>query len=600
MAGHPTLNPQLQIPNSDAPASTCPDEHAFMELAAGQLGEAELAAMEAHIDGCAACAELFIALGKLVEPDAALTPADQPAAKRMIGRYQLQRILGSGGMGVVWEAYDPQLARRVAIKLLRPELGDAARRQARLLQEARALAALSHPNILAVFDAGEQDGQVWLAMELVRGVGLGEWARQHQRDWRRVLAAALDAATGLAAAHRAGLTHRDVKPDNILVREDGRAVLTDFGLASAPVWQDGAAQEPERLTATGAVMGTPLYMAPEVLAGAGADELSDQYALCATVYEALYGARPYSAQTLDELTRQATAGVLTRPRSRDIPAALFLVLSRGLSPRPAERHLTIDALITALRRAAAPSRLPALLLGAALVAGIGASAWWATRTPEPPAPAPAPVVARPPAPLDPAPDPAPAIHDAAARLRDALALAPRQGELVDAPPKRREAAPRKAARATTPPVGPQTTVQHDARFPEAERLKAQALTESLRTRWLGACSFRLQPYAACLDAERALRRAMGGARSVDYLNDLAARGANPESVRITGSMLSAFFLGAGERAGDEGRCAEGLALHMEHLALWANNNPANAHAQRLAADTASQRTLFSKHHPACK
>jgi predicted Ser/Thr protein kinase len=585
------------------PATPCPDEHAFMELAAGQLDEAAMAAMEAHIDGCAACAELFIALGQLVEPDAALTPADPPATRRMIGRYQLQSILGSGGMGVVWEAYDPQLARRVAIKLLRPELGDQARRQARLLQEARALAALSHPNILAVFDAGEQDGQVWLAMELVRGVGLGVWARQHQRDWRRVLAATLDAATGLAAAHRAGITHRDVKPDNILVREDGRAVLTDFGLASAPAWQDGSTSEPDRLTATGAVMGTPLYMAPEVLAGAGADAMSDQYALCATLYEALYGARPYSAQTLDELTRQATAGVLTRPRSRDIPPALFLVLQRGLSPRPAERYPDIDALLKALHRAAAPARLPALLLGAALVTSIAGAAWWATRAPEQPSPAPAPVIAQAPAPTPPvvAPDLTPAITHAAARLHDALASAPRQGELVNAPPKRRDATPRKAVSPpTAPPVGPPAAVQHDARFPESERLKAQALTESLRTRWLSACSFSLQPYVACLDAERALARAMGGARPVDYLNKLAAQGANPESVRITGSMLSAFFLGAGKRAGDEGRCDEGLALHMEHLALWADANPANAHAQRVAADTATQRILFAKHHPACK
>ena len=149
----------------------CPDENTFLAMSEGALDEAALEALEAHIDQCADCAALFIALGKLV--GAPLSPAPQvmdprPRQKK-IDRYELRRILGAGGMGVVWEAHDPQLDRRVAIKLLRPDLCDAPHRQARLLQEARALAALTHPHILTVYDAGESaDGRVWLAMELVQ------------------------------------------------------------------------------------------------------------------------------------------------------------------------------------------------------------------------------------------------------------------------------------------------------------------------------------------------------------------------------------------------------------------------------------------------
>ena len=206
-------------------------------------------------------------------------------------------------MSVVHAALDPKLRRRVAIKVMRERPG-ATTQAERLRREAQALARLSHDNVIVVHDVGEVDGQVFLAMELIDGGTLSAWLKQ-PRPWREVARMFIQAGRGLAAAHAAGMVHRDFKPLNVLLRASGRPVVTDFGLVREladpaepvpePAVTDGPAiQSPGmRLTASNAVMGTPAYMAPEQLRGRPADERSDQFAFCIALYEGLYGVHPF-------------------------------------------------------------------------------------------------------------------------------------------------------------------------------------------------------------------------------------------------------------------------------------------------------------------
>ena len=240
------------------------------------------------------------------------SPPPRLVAGAAIGRYILQARLGEGGMGVVWTAHDPELDRPVAIKLLTSPRGDS---QARLLREAQAMAKLAHPNVVAVFDVGLHNGQVYVAMELVLGVTLRAWLdADPRRPWRTILEMFLQAGRGLAAAHAVGLVHRDFKPDNALVGEDGRLRVVDFGLAAlardAPALTGshaslrpldtgslhassvsaalGVSALNSQLTQAGAVMGTLAYMSPEQHLGVAADPRSDQFSFCVALYTALH------------------------------------------------------------------------------------------------------------------------------------------------------------------------------------------------------------------------------------------------------------------------------------------------------------------------
>src|SRR5262245_43703665 len=195
----------------------CPPVDRLLAFASGELADDSSADVEGHIDSCAECRS---ALSNLARDD-----GSPPA----LGRYRINTVLGSGGMGIVYRAYDPQLARPVAIKVLR-RVGEDTAGRARLVREAQALARLSHPNVCHVYDVGTEQDEVWVAMELIDGVSLRQWAEQH-RDREELLGVLLGAAEGIAAAHNAGLVHRDIKPENVLVTRDGRAVVTDFGLA---------------------------------------------------------------------------------------------------------------------------------------------------------------------------------------------------------------------------------------------------------------------------------------------------------------------------------------------------------------------------------
>ncbi|MBA3548183.1 MAG: serine/threonine protein kinase, partial [Nannocystis sp.] len=230
-------------------------------------------------------------------------------------------------MGVVYAAYDEELERKLAIKLLLP--GKHSDRQslgeARLLREAQALARVSHPNVVQVYEVGAVGDAVYIAMELVRGKSLGEWLGAGPRSWRDILGVFKQVAAGLVAAHAAGVVHRDIKPDNLLVGDDGRVRVLDFSLARAPA-PDPSEESSADLghTRAGALIGTPLYMSPEQLRGEPADARSDQFGFCVTMYEALHGVRPFTGATLGELRTSVFRGEVRSPTSRGLLRSLRL------------------------------------------------------------------------------------------------------------------------------------------------------------------------------------------------------------------------------------------------------------------------------------
>jgi len=343
----------------------CPDETTLSDFLVGLLPEARRQEVLAHVEGCPGCQRALAAGGDSTPtanaPEVCAAGSNEPLARgATLSRYVVLERIGFGAMGVVYAAYDPELDRQVALKLLRPEGRHVEELRLRLLREAQALARLSHPHVVAVHDVGMCGDGVFLALELVDGTTLADWLKE-PRPWREVLRVFLDAGRGLAAAHAAGLVHRDFKPANVLVGRDGRARVTDFGLAR-PAQRAGAlpgtplAQAPvpeedfhELLTRTGALLGTPAYMAPEQLEGQGVDALSDQFSFCVALYEALHGVRPFEGLSLAELGRAAREGRVKAPgRDTKVPARVRHAVLRGLRPRPEERFPSMEALLEAL------------------------------------------------------------------------------------------------------------------------------------------------------------------------------------------------------------------------------------------------------------
>jgi hypothetical protein len=301
----------------------------------GALAEAELEAITTHLDDCAACRATL----------GAVTPLrDDAQASDRIGRYLLRRALGAGGMGVVYEAFDPELDRIVAVKLLHGALGTHAQ-QARLVSEAQAMAKLSHANVVAVYDIGRERDRVYIVMELVDGTSLRHRLAEGNLPLPRVLDWFAQAAAGLQAAHAAGLVHRDFKPENVLIARDGVARVSDFGLAclhEEEIDQRAIAQE-----------GSPAYMAPEQRTGQSLDARSDQYSYCVAFREVIAstGASP--------------------------PGWLSALLARGQGERPEARFPSMAALLEALRRGQRRARTARYaLLGAALAVVCGAAMFW--------------------------------------------------------------------------------------------------------------------------------------------------------------------------------------------------------------------------------
>jgi hypothetical protein len=304
-----------------------------------------------------------------------------------IGRFVVVGELGSGGMGVVYAAHDHQLDRQVALKVLRAAAATDEERM-RMLREGQAMARVTHPNVITVYEVGVEGSLVFLAQELLDAGTLGKWLEQ-PRSQAEIIDKFVAAGRGLAAAHAAGLVHRDFKPDNVLLGKDGRVRVSDFGLARSlgPV-DDGLpaatranmaraqldlSRSPmSPLTRTGAVMGTPMFMAPEQHNGDRADERSDQFSFSVALYRALYGEWPFAGKTAVALADAVIEGRMARPpRGHHVPARLRRILLRGLSTKPAARYPSMEALLADLTRPQTRRfRKVALAVGGlALVAG---------------------------------------------------------------------------------------------------------------------------------------------------------------------------------------------------------------------------------------
>ncbi len=306
---------------------------------------------------------------------------NNPKAGDKIGTFVVERLLGRGAMGVVLLAVDPELDRRVAIKLLATDDTDPTA-SARLLREAQSAAGIAHPNVVAVHQVGTHEGQVYVVMEFVDGGTLHEWIDDETRTWQEIVDVYLQAGEGLTAAHHLGLVHRDFKPDNVLIGSDGRVRVSDFGL----VGRSGDTQEMAstmrsfdgiagRLTQTGAIMGTPAYMPLEQLAGDRVDARSDQFSYCVSFFEALWKHRPYAGDTLAMIFAAIERGSIDEPPADDVPAGIRAALFKGLAALPRDRHASVDELLATIRahRDPARRRAPAIAAGVALL-GLGAAA----------------------------------------------------------------------------------------------------------------------------------------------------------------------------------------------------------------------------------
>ena len=408
----------------------CFDAEVLEQYAREELPDEEAGRVRAHLDGCAACSGRHRALldaagageasagtprldarfasGADTGPEAAgpLFPEGTLARGTSIGRFLALEKLGQGGMGEVYAAFDPQLNRRIAVKLMLSEDADGQAGRERMLREAQAMAQLSHPNVLPVYEAGEHEGRIFIAMELVEGQTLRRWLKADtHRPWRAALQPFLEAGEGLAAAHRAGLIHRDFKPDNVMLSKDGRVYVMDFGLARAggelaegdSGSLSGGAASGEvsggvlsgehslprvgtlagtrtrllntRLTLHKGAVGTPGYMPPEQIRNEELDARADVFAFAASLYLGLYGQKPFTGGSAREVLDATLAGKLRAPsRDAKVPAWLHRVVLKGLSDNREARWASMDAMLAALRDDPAVRRRRYALGAAALVA----------------------------------------------------------------------------------------------------------------------------------------------------------------------------------------------------------------------------------------
>ncbi|MEM6989245.1 MAG: protein kinase [Myxococcota bacterium] len=352
----------------------CPDENRLLAYGDGSASDEDRAELERHLDGCLECRRLVF----LLSPDPGET---EPGGGSTLGRYEVIREIGRGGMGVVYAARDPELDRELAIKALHPRKAGGTWHRRALAREAGTMAKLSHANIVQVFDVDTQGERIFIAMELVVGTTLRRWVTQ-RKPWPEVQRVLLAAADGIIAAHDAGIIHRDVKPGNVLVGEDGRVAVSDFGLAGW-ISPDGAelrttgteapsSDDPDepatRQTFRGA--GTPAYMAPEQHRGAAADARADIFAFCTMAYELVYGTLPFAAGSGRAVEKAKSEGAFEVPLRDDAPPWVRAVLHKGLAADPESRWPSMRVLRD---RLAHPPR-PPWLIGAGVTVTLGAFA----------------------------------------------------------------------------------------------------------------------------------------------------------------------------------------------------------------------------------
>ncbi len=414
-----------------AASSNCLPDEAVFAFVHGELSGEAAKTFEEHLNCCVDCrtvvAETARFLFQDAQPDVTSDTLSCPPARdetpseycllssgARVSRYVIGGLIGVGAAGVVYSAHDPQLRRKIALKLMRPDHSQQPyvdQVKPRLLREARAMAQLSHPNVVTVFDVGTFEDQVFIVMELVEGATLAHWLEHKTRPWQEVVWAFAEAGRGLAAAHAVQIVHRDFKPANVLVGSDGRVRVTDFGLAH-PMGIDGApvastaavipatAQHSSATLTTwtategGGLAGTPVFMAPEQFLRRRPGARTDQFSFCVALYMALYGHHPFNdheRRTLATLARDVVAGRLRPPPGdTDVPTAVFDALARGLRADPEERFASMQDLLDALTSDRAkperrqPSRHRRALGAAALVAAVAiiVSAVAAGRRPE--------------------------------------------------------------------------------------------------------------------------------------------------------------------------------------------------------------------------
>ncbi len=395
----------------------CPDANQLQALADGTLPGDAREKIFAHTDGCGECRQVLAAVvrerGPTEEPHVAsadtqwMPRAGSDGEERrssaliargtQIGRYEVETLLGSGGLGVVYAAADPELGRRVALKLLKAGPGDLSGEQVRLMREAQAMARVSHPNVVAVFDVGRWEDRVYVAMELVEGTHLRGWLAERPRRVGEIVDAFLAAGRGLQAAHAAGIVHRDFKPENVLVGRDGRVCVTDFGLARAATAGDAEdasappsvtpSSQPRTLldtplTRADVLIGTPAYMAPEQHLVEHVDARADQFAFAVALYEALHGARPFAGKDYASLRSAVVRGRLEPASDSAVPRPLRTIVERALRPAPGDRWPTMEALLHALGRdrTRLPRRAAALAFAVLAVVGTAAIGDWVVRS----------------------------------------------------------------------------------------------------------------------------------------------------------------------------------------------------------------------------
>ena len=374
----PAIAPRLSSPQRRQMG--CLDEQTVVAFVGGGLTGEALAAVERHLLACADCTTLVaLAAPAPGAAGASRTHSHRPgrhrgAARRAepagpgsaVGRYRLLHLVGRGGMGEVYAAYDPELDRKVAIKLLRARhLSPTRSNAARLLREAQAMARLSHPNVVTVYDVGDGRRPAVPRDGAGRGRDAGRVAGRRAGARAPRSSRVREAGRGLAAAHAPRLVHRDFKPENVMVGADGTSRVMDFGLAAL-----GQARDEPRLTRIGSILGTPLYMAPEQLRGQPVDARADQFSFCVALYEALYGERPFAGENFPQLRTAVLGGrVRPAPLASGVPRRLRAVLLRGLSVDRAHRFPDMDTLVDAIEAAATGGpRLAPLLAGAGAAA----------------------------------------------------------------------------------------------------------------------------------------------------------------------------------------------------------------------------------------
>ncbi|MFO0613016.1 MAG: protein kinase [Polyangiaceae bacterium] len=375
----------------------CPDENTFAAFVDGDLPAEERASVVQHVDTCESCRSVLSDLARLrsgvsrvaeasgvtsVEPEASAVgprhshdepdaagaresggraegaPASGGAPAEFAGRYQIESTLGRGGMGVVYRAWDPVLARRVALKRIRPDRADESAGD-RMLREARAMAAISHPNVVQVYDAGVVERDVWIAMELVEGEPLSALLARDRLEPRAVMKLFREAARGLERAHAAGILHRDFKPSNVFVSSSGAVKVGDFGLSRVdralasrtppnPFDQAPATSEPAE-TRAGTILGTLQYMAPEQMLGHAVDARADQFSFAVALYHALFGEFPFRGATIEELRAAFVWRSARAPEElRGAPPSWMPILLRALAVHPEERFATMSDFLSAL------------------------------------------------------------------------------------------------------------------------------------------------------------------------------------------------------------------------------------------------------------